>query len=94
MASTCPNNAHHPTMTTPLEHQIVPCRCNTQTIGPLIAIGMMFLVVLVYRTRIKKEAIDWRGALVVTAALVISFLEFVLSPVSTTICQTFEVIEC
>ena len=81
-------------MTILLEHQIVPCRCNTQTIGPLIAIGIMFLVVPVYRTRIKKEAIDWRGALIVTAALVISFLELVLSSVSTTICQTFEVIEC
>ena len=81
-------------MTTLLEHQIVPCRCNTQTIGPLIAIGIMFLVVPVYHTRIKEEAIDRRGAMIVTVALAVSFLELVLSSVSTTICQAFEVIEC
>ena len=91
---TCPNNAHHPTMTTLLEHQIVPCRCNTQTIGPLIAIGTMFLVVPVYHMHKNIHAKDRRDALIVTATLVISFLELVLSSVSTTICQAFEVIEC
>jgi hypothetical protein len=53
----------------------------------------MFLVVPVYHMHKKKEAVDWRGALIVTATLVISFLELILSSVSTTICQTFEVIE-
>ena len=53
----------------------------------------MFLVVPVYHMHKNVNAKDRRESLIVTATLVISFLELILSSVSTTICQTFEVIE-